>query len=154
MTDAEFARAAAQGGFAQIKLGELAEDMGSSQAVKNFAQRMVDDHTKIDDNLKADASKDDLSLPAQMSAKDQSTYAHLSQLSGAAFDRAYARDMVRDHEADLAAFRREANDGKDTAIKNFAAQTLPTLESHLKQAEQTLQTVLAKTSASTTKKQS
>ena len=55
-----------------------------------------------------------------MNAKDQATYARLSQLSGAAFDRAYTRDMVRDHEADIAAFRHEANDGKDATIKGFA----------------------------------
>jgi len=132
----------------------LAEDKASSKAVKDLAQRMVDDHTKVDDKLKAAASKDNISIPAQLNAKDQATYVRLSQLSGAAFDRAYARDMVRDHEADLAEFRREANDGKDASIKSFAARTLPTLEDHLKEARQALQFVSPKISAKTTKKQS
>jgi putative membrane protein len=62
--------------------------------------------------------------------------------------------MVRVHEADIAAFRREASDGKDASIKSFAAQTLPTLEDHLKMARQALESVSPKTSAKTTKKQS
>jgi putative membrane protein len=154
MSDADFAKAAAEGGLAEVKFGELAEDKASSKTVKDLSQRMVDDHTRADDSLKTAASKENLSIPAQMSAKDQAAYAHLSELSGAAFDRAYARDMVRDHEADIATFRREANDGKDASIKSFASQTLPTLEDHLKMARQALESVSPKTSAKTTKKQS
>ncbi len=154
MSDSEFAKAAAEGGMAEVKFGELAEDKASNKAVKDLGQRMVDDHTKADDNLKTAASNDHLTLPGQMNAKDQAAYARLSQLSGAAFDRAYARDMVRDHEADIAAFRHEANDGKDAALKSFAAQTLPTLEDHLKQARQTLQTAAPPTTTASKKRAS
>ncbi|MFZ3214548.1 MAG: DUF4142 domain-containing protein [Candidatus Acidiferrales bacterium] len=73
----------------------------------------------------------------------QATYDRLAKLSGEAFDRAYARDMVRDHRSDVATFRYEANDGKDTAIKNFASQTLPTLETHLKLAHEMYHSVSA-----------
>lgn len=154
LSDSDFAKAAAEGGFAEVKFGELAEDKGSNQAVKNLGQRMVNDHTKADDDLKTAATKDNLSVSSQMNAKDQATYTRLSQLSGTAFDRAYARDMVRDHEADIALFRHEANDGKDATIKGFAAQTLPTLEDHLKEARQTLSSVSPKTKAQTEKKTS
>jgi putative membrane protein len=154
MSDTDFAKAAAEGGFAEVRFGELAEDKASSKTVKDLAQRMVDDHTKADDSLKTAASKDNISIPAQLDAKDQAVYARLSQLSGAAFDRAYARDMVRDHETDIAMFRHEANDGKDASIKTFAAQTLPTLEDHLKLARQALEGVSPKTSAKASKKQS
>jgi putative membrane protein len=147
VSDSEFAKNAAEGGMAEVRFGELAKDRGSSQAVKDFGTRMVTDHTKADDNLKTAASKDNISLPAQLNAKDQATYDRLSKLSGTAFDRAYTRDMVRDHEADVAAFRHEANDGKDASIKGFASQTLPTLQDHLKDARQTLQTVEPKTTA-------
>jgi len=151
MSDADFAKAAAEGGIAEVKFGELAEDKALSKTVKDLSQRMVDDHTKADDSLKTAASKDNISIPAQMNTKDQAAYARLSELSGAAFDRAYARDMVRDHEADIAAFRHEANDGKDASIKSFAEQTLATLEDHLKMARQALESVSSKTSAKTTK---
>jgi putative membrane protein len=154
MSDTDFARAAAEGGLAEVKLGELAEDKATNKAVKDLGQRMVDDHTKADDNLKAVAAKDNISIPSQMDAKDQAAYTRLSQLSGAAFDRAYARDMVRDHETDIAVFRHEANDGKDATIKSFAAQTLPTLEGHLKEARQALESVTPKAKPETEKKQS
>ena len=154
MSDADFAKAAAKGGFAEVTFGKLAEDKASSQAVKNLAQRMVNDHTKADDQLKAAASKDNISIPSQLDARDQTAYARLSQLSGSAFDRAYARDMVRDHETDIAVFRHEVNDGKDASIKSFAAQTLPTLEDHLKEARQTLVSVSPKSTAGAKKKSS
>lgn len=154
LSDTDFAKAAAEGGVAEVKFGELAEDKASSKTVKDLAQRMVDDHTKADDSLKTAASKDNISIPAQMNAKDRATYAHLSELSGASFDRAYARDMVSDHETDIALFRHEANDGKDASIKSFAAQTLPTLEDHLKLARRALDSVSPKTKPRTEKKQS
>ena len=153
MSDNEFAKIAAEGGLAEVKLGQLAEEKGSLQAVKDFGKRMVTDHSKADDSLDAAASKDKITLPSEMSARDQAVYNRLSKLSGEVFDRAYAREMVRDHIADIAAFRHEANDGKDTSIKSFASQTLPTLEDHLKQARGMLHSVSA-TNSNTTKKSS
>jgi putative membrane protein len=154
MSDTDFAKAAAEGGFAEVRFGELAEDKASNKTVKELAQRIVDDHTKADDSLKTAASKDSISIPAQLNSKDQATYVRLSQLSGTAFDRVYAREMVRDHETDIALFRHEANGGKDSSIKSFAAQTLPTLEDHLKLARQALHSVSQKTSSQAAKKQS
>lgn len=154
MSDPDFAKAAAGGGVAEVKFGKLAEGKGTSQEVKDFGKRMTTDHSKADENLKLAASKDNISVSPQLDAKDQATYDRLSKLSGTAFDRAYARDMVRDHVSDVPAFRHEANDGKDPSIKNFAAQTLPTLEDHLKQAREMLHGVSAKTSSPTKKQQS
>jgi len=153
MSDASFAKIADEGGLAEVKLGQLAEDKGSSQAVKDFGKRMVTDHTQADGQLKTAASTDKITLPTQVTAREEATYDRLSKLSGAAFDRAYARDMVRDHEADIAMFQREAKYGKDTSIKSFASQTLPTLQDHLKEAQQMLQSVTTQ-SGSSTKKQS
>lgn len=146
MTDAEFAKSAAAGGMGEIKLGQLAEDKGTNQAVKDFGKRMVTDHSKADDDLKSAASKVNIPLPSDLSAKDRATYDRLSKLSGAAFDRAYAREMVRDHVADVSEFRVEAKDGKDTSIKDFASRTLPTLEDHLKDARGMLHDVSATSS--------
>jgi putative membrane protein len=122
--------------------------------VKDLAERIVTDHTEADSHLQTAASKDGLTMPTNLNAKDLAAYTRLSNLSGAAFDRAYARDMVRDHETDIAIFKREANSGKDASIKSFAAQTLPTLEDHLKLAREALESVSPKTSGRTTKKQS
>ena len=76
-----------------------------------------------------------------MSTKDKATYDMLSKLSGAAFDRAYARVMVKDHEEDVADFRKEADGGHNPAVKDFATQTLPTLQDHLKEAKEMRQNV-------------
>jgi len=151
MSDSDFAKAAAEGGAAEIKLGQLAEDKGSNQTVKDFGKRMVADHTQADQKLATAASKDNLSttIPAELNAKDQATYDRLFKLSGSAFDRAYARDMVRDHVNDVAAFRHESNNGKDADIRSFASSTLPTLESHLKQAREMLHTVSPTANSST-----
>jgi putative membrane protein len=141
ISDADFVKAAAEGGLAEVKLGQLAEDKAQTQAIKDFAKRMLTDHTKAGDDLKTIASKENITLPAQLDAKDQAVYDRLSKLSGKAFDRAYARDMVRDHLTDVAEFRHEASDGKDSSVKSFASATLPTLEDHLKQARENLRSV-------------
>ncbi|MGA7914500.1 MAG: DUF4142 domain-containing protein [Candidatus Acidiferrales bacterium] len=149
MTDQQFADAAAAGNMAEVKLGQLAQDKGQNQTVKDFGKRMVTDHSKANDELKTAAEKDSITLPDKLTAHDQAQYDRLSKLSGEAFDRAYARDMVRDHREDIAAFQHEANDGKVTGIKDFASQTLPTLEDHLKDAREMYHAVEP---ATTTKK--
>lgn len=141
MTDLAFAKDAARGGMAEIKLGNLAEDNGSSQAVKTFGTRMVAEHTKAGDQLKQAAALEHITLPTDLAAKDQATYDRLSKLSGADFDRAYAQDMVKDHQQDLQAFEREANRGNDAAIRGFASETVPMIQQHLEQAKEMLKTV-------------
>src|ERR1700730_16655998 len=143
VSDATFTKKAAQGGMAEVKLGKLAQEKGTSESVKKFGQRMVEDHTKAGDELKRAAAQQNIALPVDISAKDKATYELLSKLSGAAFDRAYARDMVKDHEEDIAEFNREAHGGKNPAIKDFATQTLPTLQDHLKEAKEMRQNVSA-----------
>jgi putative membrane protein len=139
--DAQFAKKAAQGGIAEVKMGQLAQQKGTADSVKKFGARMVEGQTKAGDELKGVAASEKISLPADMSAKDKATYDMLSKLSGAAFDRAYARDMVRDHEEDVADFNKEANGGHNPAVKDFATQTLPTLQDHLKEAKEMRQNV-------------
>ena len=141
MGDTHFAKEAAQGGMAEVKLGQLAQEKGSSNSVKSFGKRMVDDHSKAGDKLREVASRESITLPSDISVKDQATYDRLSKLSGSAFDRAYARDMVKDHETDVAAFQREANAGKNDSLKSFASESLPTLQDHLKQAKDMMKSV-------------
>jgi putative membrane protein len=135
--DNTFATKAAQGGMAEVELGKLAKDHASSPDVKNFGQRMVDDHSKANDELKEIAGRKNITLPTTLSAKDQATVDRLSKLNGKEFDRAYMRDMVSDHRMDVNEFKHEADRGTDADLKAFAAKTLPTLEEHLKLAEST-----------------
>jgi putative membrane protein len=134
--DEKFAIKAAQGGLAEVKLGQLAQEKAEMEAVRKFGQRMVDDHTQGNHELKEAAMKEKISLPTDIDRKDQATYDSLAKLSGAAFDKAYAQEMVKDHQDDIAEFGTEARTGQRDAIKTFAAETLPTLKDHLKQAKQ------------------
>ena len=141
MSDDEFAKKAAGGGIAEVKLGQLAKEKGSSEEVKNFGQKMADDHSQANDKLKEIAQQQNIKLPSDMDKHDRAEYNKLSKLSGDAFDKEYTRDMIKDHQNDISEFRDEAKSGQNAAIKNFAAETLPTLETHLKMAREAAQTV-------------
>jgi putative membrane protein len=132
--DETFMNKAAEGGMAEVELGKLAETRASSDAVKNFGKRMVNDHTKADDQLKSIAAQENVALPTGLSSRDQAALDRLSMLNGADFDRAYMRNMVRDHRTDIAEFQREADHGADPNMKQFASSTLPTLQEHLRLA--------------------
>ena len=133
--DQKFVKEAAQGGMAEVQLGQLATEKASSEAVKQFGQRMVNDHSQANNKLKELAGSKGVTLPQEPSAKDRATKERLSKLSGKAFDRAYMADMLKDHRADIAAFKMESRSGHDAQVKEFASGTLPTLEDHLKAAE-------------------
>jgi putative membrane protein len=150
MTDQAFAKDAARVGLAEIKLGKLAGDNGSSEAVKAFGTRMVAEHTKAGDKLKDAAEQEHINLPTDLAAKDQATYDRLSKLRGADFDRAYAQNMVKDHQQDLHDFQREANSGNDAVIKAFATDTVPMIQQDLDQAKEMLKTVSPTSSRRTT----
>ncbi len=135
--DTKFVREAAMGGLAEVELGRLATQKAQSSEVKQFGQRMVDDHSKANDSLKPIAQEKNVPVPTQLSVKEKALYDRLSKLSGEALDRAYMRAMVSDHKKDVSAFRHESTSGKDASVKQFASQTLPTLEEHLKLAQTT-----------------
>lgn len=134
--DKMFVAKAAQGGLAEVELGKLAVDKASNPDVKQFGQRMVDDHTKANDQLKSVAGQQNYQVPAETDAQHKAMMKRLSGLSGAAFDRAYMRNMVMDHKKDVAEFQKESAAGKNDAVKGFASQTLPTLRDHLKSAQE------------------
>ncbi|HWR15912.1 MAG TPA: DUF4142 domain-containing protein [Terriglobales bacterium] len=143
--DKKFVMKAAEGGLTEVQLGQLAAQKGQSDDVKKFGQRMVDDHGKANDQLKQLAEQKGVTLPTEPSAKDKAEADRLSKLSGDQFDKAYMRHMVMDHKKDVAEFKKESTTAKDSDVKNFATQTLPTLEDHLKQAEQVAGSTGAKT---------
>jgi putative membrane protein len=136
--DNTFVTNAAQGGIAEVEMGRMAAQKGTNEGVKRFGQHMVDDHSKANEELKGVVSTKGITAPATMNAKQKATMDRLEKLNGSEFDRAYMEDMVKDHQEDVAEFQREANSGTDADVKNFAAKTLPTLQQHLKMAQDTL----------------
>lgn len=139
--DQGFVTKAAEGGKAEVELGTLATQRASNEQVKQFGQRMIDDHSKANDELKSIVAGKAMSVPNAMDAKSRAVKTRLSKLTGAAFDRAYMEDMVKDHQEDIAEFQREADHGADPDIKAFAQKTLPTLQHHLQMAQDTLNAV-------------
>jgi putative membrane protein len=133
--DKKFLKQAAAGGLAEVELGKLAQQKASSDAVKQFGERMVTDHTKANDQLKEVASKENVAVPTTLDKKEQAHLDKLSKLSGPQFDKAYMKDQVKDHEKDVREFQEEAQNGTNPDIKQFASQTLPILQQHLDQAK-------------------
>jgi putative membrane protein len=134
--DKKFVMNAAKGGMMEVELGKVAAEKASSPDVKQFGQRMVDDHSKANDQLKTLAEQKGVTLPTDLDAKDKAMKDKMSGLSGEQFDKMYMQHMVMDHKKDVAEFKKESTSAKDSDLKNWAAQTLPTLEDHLKNAQQ------------------
>jgi putative membrane protein len=150
--DTKFVKAAASGGMEEVELGKLAAQKASNPDVKSFGQKMVDDHTKANDQLKQVASQKNVTLPAGMNNMQKHDQAKLAKLSGAAFDRSYVSMMVKDHKKDVADFQKESTSGKDADVKSFASTTLPTLQDHLKMVQDLSSSLNKKKTASTTTK--
>ncbi len=129
--DLAFINDAVPGGMVEVELGRLALKQAASKDVKQFAQRMIDDHTKAGDELKQLAARKKVPPPPELLPAQKETMAKLAKLQGAAFDSAYVQEMVADHEKDVAAFDNVAKTGTDADVKAYAAKTLPTLKAHL-----------------------
>ena len=115
--DRVFLKDALEGGMAEVQLGQLALQKSNNADVKQFAQKMVDDHTKMGDQLKPIAQQIGVKIPDGPSKKDKATIAKLQELNGDDFDKAYMKDMVKDHKDDLNDFRSEADQGSNPAVK-------------------------------------
>jgi putative membrane protein len=133
--DKKFVKDAAVGGLTEVELGKLAQQKASSPDVKQFAEKMVSDHTKANDQLKEVATKENIDIPSSLDSKHQSRVDKLAKLSGPDFDKAYMKDQLKDHEKDVSEFQGEAQGGSDPNVQHFATQTLPTLQQHLEMAK-------------------
>jgi putative membrane protein len=134
--DKHFVHEALMGGMAEVQLGQIASQKAAGQDVKQFGQKMVEDHTKTGDQMKGVASQIGVPAPAALSPEDQALKTRLEGLSGAQFDRAYIRAMVKDHQADLQAFQGEAASGNSQAVKDAASQGANVVSHHLEMIKQ------------------
>jgi putative membrane protein len=150
--DRQFVMKAAEGGMAEVELGRLAASKGTDPDVKAFGQRMVDDHSKANDKLKTIATEEGVTLPTALKGEMKAMHDKLSKASGAEFDKMYMSHMVKDHQKDVKEFEKESTSGKDTDVKQFAADTLPTLREHLQMAQTTATKVGAMSSHASMKK--
>jgi putative membrane protein len=139
-------------GIAEVRLGQLAAERGSSPEVKRFGQRMVADHTKANEELKAIASQARVTLPSQPDEDHQELHSRLSRLSGQEFDREYMKAMVDGHEEVLRELETHASananrpagdravgtsgDASGRSAADWASKTLPTVRQHRDEAKQ------------------
>jgi putative membrane protein len=121
--------------MAEVEHGRLAVQKASSSDVRQFAQRMVDDHGKANTELEGIASQKNVTLPKELDAKHKAKQDELSKLTGPAFDSAYMTHMVSAHKEAVSLFQREAKSAKDAEARAFAAKTLPVIQGHLKMAQ-------------------
>ena len=129
--DKTFLMKASQGGMAEIQLGQLASEKGQSAKVKAFGQKMVTDHTALNNNLKPFADKDGVPPPSGLSADDQAELDKLNGLSGADFDKEYVAYMMKDHKHDQEAFQQEISSTQDAQLKAAVQHGLKVVDQHL-----------------------
>ena len=128
---AKFAVKAADAGMREVALGNLAEQKSTNTKIKDFGKMMVKDHTNAGDKLKDIAAQKNISLPSSMSQDDQKDIDDLSKENEKDFDKNYIDMMVKDHKDAVDLFENAAKNSSDSAFKNFAVKTLPTLYKHL-----------------------
>ena len=134
----QFPQEAYSGGMMEVQLGKLSQQNASSFKVKEFGERMINDHSKANKELKGIAEKDNIKLPDNLLSSNQKTIKELSNYKGREFDQHYMKKMVEDHKEDIKAFENAAKNAEQEQIRQWAQKTLPTLKQHLKLAEKTL----------------
>ena len=130
--DTHFYQKAAESNLAEVDAGMLAQQRGGSAAVKNFGQMMVKDHSAANHTLRELATTNHVDLPDQPNAEQRAKRSALQSLSGDAFDSAYVEAQILAHKDAIAAFKEESASGDDLAARQFATETLPTIQGHLK----------------------
>jgi putative membrane protein len=134
-SDSSFLKDAAEGSMDEVRLGEMAQQKASNDRVKAFGKHMVDDHSKMANDVQAIASQKNINLPADITITEKASNKLLSSKSGDSFDKSYMSAMLKDHKDDIQAFEKEANSGTDPDVRALASKALPTLREHLKMAE-------------------
>lgn len=132
MTDQQFVDFAAQTDMVEANLGQMAQNEGTTQAIKDYGQSLATDHTSDYNQLYTAAHQANLNVPNAIDTKENKTMIDpFQKLKGAAFDHRFAADMVAGHTKAIAVYKKEAADATDPNIKSYAEQALPTLQKHL-----------------------
>jgi len=140
LDDKEFLKKALQGGQAEVQLGQLAEQKSPSDDVKQFAQKMVQDHTQLGNQVVTPVAQQlGVKQPKGVTKKDKELIASLGNLSGPQFDQEYIKAMVKDHQQDLKDFKSEASMTQDPNVKKAAEEGIAVISQHLQIIEQIAQ---------------
>lgn len=129
--DQDFVDFAAQTDMMEAHLAQMAADQADAQAVKDYASMLNTDHTKDYQQLSDAATKAGLTVPKGLDAMHDRKIVPFEKLKGKAFDHQYIPAMISGHTQAIAEYKREANDGQNSDIKNYANTALPVLQKHL-----------------------
>jgi len=132
VSDSLFAAAAASGGLAELTLSELGLQRATDPELKQFSQRMIDEHTRMNNELIQLAAQKQIPLPRMSDARAQFCAQSLAGLSGEEFDRCYAKAQLVCHMDAVGTFEAEAERGQDPQVKALAAKALPHIKDHLR----------------------
>jgi len=135
-SDKQFIEKVAAGNTAEVKLAQLAEQKSQDSKVKDFANRMITDHGKANNDLRPIAGTAQIKIPDQLKGEAKARYNKLEKLSGPEFDRTYINDMVKDHQKDATEYQKEQGQVKDPQLKTYVDNTLPVVQSHFHMAEE------------------
>ncbi len=135
LDDAAFVKMAASSGMEEVEVSKIATAKAKSADVKKFAEMMIKDHTKANEELKTAAKAAGIEVPAKLMDKHQKHLDMFKDYKGTDFDADYAKHQVADHEEAVALFTRASKELKNKELKEFAAKTLPHLQHHLEDAK-------------------
>jgi putative membrane protein len=133
--DKLFVRQMAIGGRAEVELGRLAQQKGADQAVKDFGERMVGDHSKGNDRLMRVAKGVNGELPEGLDPEHQTIRRELTELGGADFDIAYLAAQIRDHQKTANLLQWHISYGQNQPLVDYSIETLPLVMAHLEHAK-------------------
>jgi putative membrane protein len=133
--DDKFVQDAVAGGKTEVQLGQMASQKATMPMVREYGTRMAQDHSKANEELNRILTEQGITEPGATEKTTRST-GRLENMNGPDFDRAYMNAMMKDHKNDIAEFKKEAANGRDPEIRDYAARTLPVLEEHLRMAKQ------------------
>ena len=150
MTPAEqtFVEKAAQGNQMEVDMAKLAQDKAQNSQVKDFAKQLETDHSNALDDLHRVANHASLDLDKNKEQAEKASntmHDRMDKMTSAQFDRAWVRQMIEDHQKDIADFERMENSATGE-VKEFISKTLPVMREHLQKAE-TLQKEMGKNTA-------
>jgi putative membrane protein len=134
--DKSFTIKAAQNGMAEVQLAQLAMARTTSEAVRQFAQHMINQHTQANIELMELATLKGVTLPKDIGAENRAVMGRLSSLSGTDFDQAYMTEMVKAHTKVVSMFQMQAQQGQDRQLKAWTSEKLPALQEHLRMARE------------------
>lgn len=149
-SDRAFVMTAAEGGMKEVQMGQMALEKAQDPAVKSYAQKLVDDHTRANQELTSLMQSKGLDSPDKTAPTKQSNTSdmHMSSMNGTSFDRSWVHYMVQDHQKDVREFQQEAKRAQDPELKAWIEKTIPVLQDHLRQAQQLQSTMKGNSSNS------